>query len=63
MSLQALREMKFEALRDEEAAAASGAGKPSRARCEYIFAQIGNPLGCSYGDYYKLWKSLGCDKL
>ncbi|MFG2408591.1 hypothetical protein ACGFR8_30475 [Streptomyces brevispora] len=55
--------MKFTALTDEEAATASGEGKPSRAQCEYIFAQIGNPVGCSYGDYYKLWKDLGCDKL
>ncbi|MGW2698506.1 hypothetical protein [Streptomyces sp. NPDC001340] len=64
MSLQALRDLKFAALTDEEAAAASGEGKkPSRAQCEWIFAQIGNPFSCSYGDYYKLWKSLGCDKL
>ncbi|MEU4036634.1 hypothetical protein [Streptomyces collinus] len=64
MSLQALRDLKFTALTDEEATAASGEGKkPSRAQCEWIFAQIGNPMSCSYGDYYKLWKSLGCDKL
>ena len=63
MSLQALRDLKFAALTDEEAAAASGEGKPSRARCEWIFAQIGNPMSCSHGDYYGLWKSLGCDKL
>ncbi|MBZ6133812.1 hypothetical protein ACWF8U_26670 [Streptomyces olivaceus] len=63
MSLQTLRGLNFTALTDEEAVAASGEGKPSRAQCEYVFAQIGNPVGCSYGDYYKLWKSMGCDKL
>lgn len=65
MSLSSLRSMNFAQLTDEEASAASGAGNPSRAQCAAIYLQSFNPMPCggSPTDYYKLWKSLGCDKL
>ncbi|WP_415952032.1 hypothetical protein [Streptomyces sp. KLOTTS4A1] len=66
MSLSTLRAMQFTALTDEEAATVSGEGKkPSRAQCAAIYAQSFNPMPCggSPTDYYKLWKSLRCDKL
>ncbi|MER6050258.1 hypothetical protein K2224_02185 [Streptomyces sp. BHT-5-2] len=65
MSLSALRDMKFTALTDEEAAAASGEGKPrlSKLQCQAIYAQSLNPFACggSMTDWYKTWKSNGCD--